>query len=64
MARDIVFLHDQSDKILSATISLRKLSDLAFTEEQILFLFSRIILLLNQLSVINLLDILDRLIKQ
>lgn len=64
MARDIVSLHDQNDKILSATISLRNLSDLAFAEEQILFLFSRIILLPNQLSVINLLDILDRLIKQ
>ncbi len=64
MAHDTVSLHAQSDKTLSATISQKNSSDLAFAERQTFSLFRRIILLPNQSLAINLLDLSDRLIKQ
>lgn len=63
MARDITYLYNQSNKILSTIISLKNLSDLTFAKKQTFFLFNKIIFLPNQLLVMNLLDLLDIIIK-
>lgn len=64
VAHDITALHDQSDKILNATISQRNLLDLAIAEKQTFSLISRITLLLNRSLTINLFNLPVRLIKQ
>ncbi len=64
MACNTASLHDQSDKILRATVSLRNSSDLVFADGQTFSLFSSIILLLNRSSTRNLLGLPDELIQQ
>lgn len=64
MVRDTASLYDQSDKTLSATVSQKNSSDLAFEEGQTFFLLSRIIFSAKRLLAMNLLVLPDRLIKQ
>lgn len=63
MACNTNFLHDQSDKTLNVIVSQKSSLDMAFEKVQTFSLFSRIILLLKQLLAMNLLVLLDGLIK-